>query len=90
MVCAMPGVPAIPADDGVTMVSSSSCAGTGTGYSVLDMIRAMKKASGVDIAYSVGPRRAGDLATVYANPKKVREAAVVRVGTPVLRLGGVS
>jgi len=47
--------------------------GTGTGYSVLDMIRAMKKASGVDIAYSVGPRRAGDLATVYANPKKANE-----------------
>ena len=77
VVCAMPGVPAIPADHVVTMASSSSCAGTGTGYSVLDMIRAMKKASGVDIAYSVGPRRAGDLATVYANPKKVREAAVV-------------
>lgn len=47
--------------------------GTGTGYSVLQMIEAMKKASGRDIAYTIGDRRAGDLATVFANPAKANE-----------------
>lgn len=47
--------------------------GTGHGYSVLDMLNAMKKASGVDIPYVVAPRRAGDVAECYADPKKARE-----------------
>lgn len=45
--------------------------GTGTGISVLQMVEAMKKASGRDIPVEIGPRRPGDLATVYANPVKV-------------------
>eukprot|EP00904_Undaria_pinnatifida_P006278 jgi/Undpi1/2780/HiC_scaffold_14.g06157.m1 len=44
--------------------------GTGTGYSVLDMVAAMKKASGKDIPYKVGTPRPGDLACVYADPTK--------------------
>ncbi len=47
--------------------------GTGTGYSVLDMVKAMRKASGAEIPYVVGPRRDGDLASVYADPVKARE-----------------
>eukprot|EP00942_MAST-04A_sp_MAST-4A-sp1_P012819 g12819.t1 len=47
--------------------------GTGTGYSVLDMVKAMEKASGKSIPYTVGPRRAGDLASVYCNPIKAKE-----------------
>ena len=47
--------------------------GTGTGYSVLDMVKAMRKASGAPIPYVIGPRRDGDLATVYADPVKARE-----------------
>ncbi|MBO5925861.1 MAG: UDP-glucose 4-epimerase GalE [Clostridia bacterium] len=47
--------------------------GTGHGYSVLDMLNAMKKASGRDIPYVVAPRRAGDVAECYADPKKARE-----------------
>lgn len=42
--------------------------GTGTGYSVLEMIKAFSKALGRDIPYTVAPRRPGDIATCYANP----------------------
>jgi len=42
--------------------------GTGNGYSVLQMVAAMKKASGKEIAYKIVPRRPGDVATCYADP----------------------
>ncbi|EPY85093.1 UDP-glucose 4-epimerase-like protein [Camelus ferus] len=42
--------------------------GTGTGYSVLQMVRAMEKASGKKIPYKVVARREGDVAACYANP----------------------
>jgi len=41
--------------------------GTGTGYSVLDMVKAMGKACGHEVKYEIGPRRPGDLAYVYAD-----------------------
>lgn len=41
--------------------------GTGQGYSVLDMIKAFEKASGVAIPYRIGPRRAGDIAQCWAD-----------------------
>ena len=44
--------------------------GTGKGYSVLDIVAAFEKASGVKIPYDIMPRRAGDIATVYADPTK--------------------
>eukprot|EP00752_Nemacystus_decipiens_P015653 g13969.t1 len=47
--------------------------GTGTGYSVLEMVEAMKKASGKDIPHKVGAPRPGDLACVYADPSKAAE-----------------
>lgn len=47
--------------------------GTGTGYSVLDVVRNFEKASGVEVPYEIAPRRAGDIATCYANPKKALE-----------------
>jgi len=40
--------------------------GTGVGYSVLDMVNAFKKASGQPIPYKVAPRRAGDIASCFA------------------------
>lgn len=43
--------------------------GTGTGYSVLDMVHAFEKASGRRIPYQIAPRRAGDIASCYADPK---------------------
>lgn len=47
--------------------------GTGTGYTVLQLIAAFEKASGCRIAYDVGPRRPGDLGRCYANTNKARE-----------------
>ena len=47
--------------------------GTGTGYSVLDMVKAFEKATGKDVPYKIAPRRAGDIATCYAEPKKAKE-----------------
>ncbi len=47
--------------------------GTGTGYSVLDMVKAFEKATGKKVAYKIAPRRAGDIATCYADPKKAKE-----------------
>lgn len=44
--------------------------GTGRGYSVLDMVRAMEMASGRPIPYRVVPRRAGDVAQCWADPAK--------------------
>lgn len=47
--------------------------GTGTGYSVLDMIKAFEKASGQKIPYKLVDRRAGDIAICYSNPQKAKE-----------------
>lgn len=44
--------------------------GTGTGYSVLDMVKAFEKVNGVPVPYQIAPRRPGDLATCYADPEK--------------------
>ncbi len=44
--------------------------GTGTGYSVLDVIKAYESANGVKIPYRIVERRPGDVAENYADPKK--------------------
>ena len=44
--------------------------GTGTGYSVLDMVKAFETASGAQVPYVITARRPGDLATCYADPAK--------------------
>ena len=44
--------------------------GTGHGYSVLDMVKAMEKASGRTISTTMGERRPGDIATCYAATTK--------------------
>lgn len=46
--------------------------GTGIGYSVLDVIRAFEKACGHKIAYSIKPRRAGDIDSNYADAGKAK------------------
>jgi UDP-glucose 4-epimerase len=46
--------------------------GTGTGYSVLDMVKAFEKATGKEVKYKIAPRRAGDIATCYADPAKAK------------------
>lgn len=47
--------------------------GTGKGYSVLDVVKAFEKASGVKIPYKIGPRRDGDIATCYSDPSKAEK-----------------
>lgn len=47
--------------------------GTGTGYSVLDIINAFEKANGIKINYKIAPRREGDIAICYSDPTKARE-----------------
>ena len=44
--------------------------GTGNGYSVLDVVKAYEKACGKPIPYVIDPRRPGDIASCYAEPKK--------------------
>lgn len=44
--------------------------GTGKGYSVLEMVSAFAKASGREISYKIVGRRAGDIATCFADPTK--------------------
>ena len=47
--------------------------GTGKGYSVLQMVKAFEEASGQKIPYQIKPRRAGDIATCYADATKAKE-----------------
>ncbi len=44
--------------------------GTGTGYSVLDVVKAFEKASGVKVNYKIVDRRPGDIATCYSDPSR--------------------
>ena len=44
--------------------------GTGKGYSVLDVVNAFEKASGVKVPYKIVDRRPGDLDSVYSDPTK--------------------
>ena len=47
--------------------------GAGKGYSVLDLVKTFEKENGVTIPYTIKPRRAGDIATCYANSNKAKE-----------------
>lgn len=47
--------------------------GTGTGYSVLQMIKTFEEATGENVKYHITPRRAGDIAESYADPSKAKE-----------------
>ena len=47
--------------------------GTGTGYSVLDIVKNFEEANDLKIPYSIKPRRAGDIATCYADPTKAKK-----------------
>jgi UDP-glucose 4-epimerase len=47
--------------------------GTGRGYSVLEMIKAVSDVVGRPLPYRILPRRAGDVACSYADPSAARE-----------------
>ncbi len=44
--------------------------GTGTGYSVLDIVNAFQKVNNIEIPYDIKPRRAGDIAECFADASK--------------------
>lgn len=46
--------------------------GTGTGYSVLDMVKSFEQATGKTVKYKIVARRQGDIASCYANPAKAK------------------
>lgn len=47
--------------------------GTGTGYSVLDIVKAFIKVNNIDIPYVIKERRPGDIAECYADASKAKE-----------------
>jgi UDP-glucose 4-epimerase len=47
--------------------------GTGQGYSVLQIIEAFEKATGVSVPYQLVERRAGDIAECWSNPAKAKD-----------------
>jgi UDP-glucose 4-epimerase len=46
--------------------------GTGTGHSVLEVIRAFETANNLSIKWEPGPRRPGDIATSYTDPSRAQ------------------
>jgi UDP-glucose 4-epimerase len=62
---AVPNSPEVQMQSGCLTVNL----GTGVGYSVLDMVRAFEQASGRPVPYKIGPRRPGDIASCYADPR---------------------
>jgi UDP-glucose 4-epimerase len=46
--------------------------GTGDGYTVLEVIAAFEKASGIKLNYQLAPRRRGDVVAIYANNNKAK------------------
>ncbi|MCX7282500.1 MAG: UDP-glucose 4-epimerase GalE [Novosphingobium sp.] len=46
--------------------------GTGTGYSVLDLVRTFEAVNAVSVPYTIAPRRQGDVASCYAAPDRAR------------------
>lgn len=47
--------------------------GTGTGYSVLEIVHTFKEVNHVDIPYKIAPRRSGDIAECYADATKAEK-----------------
>ncbi|UXP30559.1 UDP-glucose 4-epimerase GalE [Reichenbachiella agarivorans] len=47
--------------------------GTGVGYSVLQLVQTFEQATGVNLNYEIGPKRAGDVEAVYANATKAKQ-----------------
>ena len=47
--------------------------GTGTPYTVLEMVETFKKVNNIEVPYEITSRRAGDLAIYYADPTKAKK-----------------
>ena len=46
--------------------------GTGNGYSVLDLVKTFESVNNIKVKYKIAPRRAGDIATCFADPTKAK------------------
>lgn len=60
--------------------------GTGKGTSVLEMVKGFEEVSGKKIPYEIGPRRAGDLAAVYADVSKAKRELGWQAEYDVMRM----
>ena len=47
--------------------------GTGTGYSVIELVRAFERASGRPVPFDIVARRPGDIAACYADPALAKQ-----------------
>ena len=60
----------------ITQKNKTNCdifnLGTGNGYTVLEVIAAFEKTSGVKLNYNLGSRRSGDVVAIYANNDKAK------------------
>ena len=57
--------------------------GTGNGLSVMELINAFERATGVKVPYKIAPRRAGDIEQVWANPAYANEVLGWKAETPI-------
>lgn len=57
--------------------------GTGNGLSVMELITAFERATGVKVPYRIAPRRAGDIEQVWANPTYANEVLGWTASTPI-------
>lgn len=57
--------------------------GTGRGLSVLELVNAFGRATGVKLNYKIGPRREGDIEQVWANPAKANTVLGWSADTPI-------
>ena len=57
--------------------------GTGNGMSVLGLINAFEKATGVKVPHKIAPRRAGDIEKVWANPEYANKVLGWVADTPI-------
>lgn len=57
--------------------------GTGRGLSVLELIASFERATGVKVPHRIGPRRAGDIEKIWADPRKANEVLGWTASVPV-------
>lgn len=57
--------------------------GTGVGLSVMELIQAFERATGVKVPYRIAPRRAGDIEKVWADPSRANNVLGWKAETPI-------
>ncbi len=57
--------------------------GTGKGVSVLELISSFRRATGVEVPYKIGPRRAGDIEKIWAEPTKANTVLGWKAEVPI-------